>query len=84
MRKLETKKKENKEEGDYIQETEDPEVNCHLIEIPYGFEIITEDIFELLIQEKFFFNLNDIVINKIKFKGLIGNNQIIIKIKYVE
>ena len=84
MRKLETKKKENKEEGDYIQETEDPEVNYDLIEIPYGFEIITEDIFELLIQEKFFFNLNDIVINKIKFKGLIGNNQIIIKSKYVE
>ena len=46
--------------------------------IPYGFEIITDDIYELLLQEKFFI-LNDNIKNKIKYKLLIGNNQIILK-----
>ena len=46
--------------------------------IPYGFEIITDDIYELLLQEKFFI-LNDNIKDKIKYKLLIGNNQIILK-----
>ena len=48
------------------------------LEIPSNFELINEDIFKLLIQEQFFYNLEGIE-NKIKYQILIGNNQMIIK-----
>ena len=75
--------KENENEGGFIGETIEPEEK-EFIFIPYGFEIITDDIYELLLQEKFFFNLNDKVKNEIKCKLLIGNNQIILKNVFVD
>ena len=75
--------KENENEGEFIGETIEPEEK-EVIFIPYGFEIITDDIYELLLQEKFFFNLNDKVKNEIKCKLLIGNNQIILKNVFVD
>ena len=83
MKKIEIKENKEEEIIDYMQETNEPEINYNLIEIPYGFEIINEDIFELIIQEKFFFNLNNII-DRIKFKLLLGNNQIVIKSKNIE
>ena len=72
INKITLKKEDNKDESFEHEEND-------FLLIPYGFDIITDDIYELLLQEKFFFNLNDNVKNKIKYQLLIGNNQIILK-----
>ena len=52
----------------------------YILEIPSNFELINDDIFQLLKQEQFFYNLEGIE-NEIKFRTLIGKNQLIIKNK---
>ena len=54
MNKIETQKiiKDNNE---YYQETIDPDIENKLIEAPYDFEIVSDDIFEPLIRGNFFY-----------------------------
>ena len=83
--KLPTKSKiiqiNNKEkELDYQMETSVvEEVDGKVYYIPYEFEIITEDIFELIKKEEFFEKYNEEIENQICYQILFGNKQIIIK-----
>ena len=52
--------------------------------IPNEFELINEDIFELLMKEEFFYNMNDKIKKILSYEVLFGNNQIIIKNKLNE
>ena len=52
--------------------------------IPNEFELINEDIFELLMKEEFFYNMNDKIKKILSYEVLFGNNQIIIKNKLDE
>ena len=67
--------------NDYIQETIEPEESNTSIEIPDEFELINEDIYELLSKEEFFYNNIEEDKDKIFYEILFGNNQIIIKNK---
>ena len=67
--------------NDYIQETIEPEESNTFIEIPDEFELINEDIYELLSKEEFFYNNIEEDKDKILYEILFGNNQIIIKNK---
>ena len=67
--------------NDYIQETIEPEESNTSIEIPDEFELINEDIYELLSKEEFFYNNIEEDKDKILYEILFGNNQIIIKNK---
>ena len=67
--------------NDYIQETIEPEESNTFIEIPDEFELINEDIYELLSKEEFFYNNIEEDKDKILYEILFGNDQIIIKNK---
>ena len=65
----------------FPQETIEPEEIKKIIEVPINFDLINEDIFELLIKEEFFYNKIEKNKEKLLYEILIGNNQIIIKNK---
>jgi len=75
-------KTKNYESSDSQSLTSQPEIK--FIDIPEEFELINEDIFELLMKEEFIYNMNEDVKNKISYDVLLGNNQIIIKNKLNE
>ena len=52
--------------------------------IPYNFEIINEDIYELIKKEEFFENFNEKIEKQICYQILFWNNHIIIKNKASE
>ena len=51
---------------------------------PKEFELIDEDIYELLLKEEFLYNINKDIKNLLSYEILLGNNQIIIKNKKSE
>jgi hypothetical protein len=51
---------------------------------PINFNLIDEDLFNLLMKEKFFINVDDNLKEELSFNVLIGNNQIIINNKKTE
>ena len=71
--------KKKAEKNEEYQLTEEPELVKNELNIPTEFYIINEDIFELLKKEQFFYNLNNDIMDEIKYKILIGNNNLIIK-----
>ena len=75
-------KTKNYESSDSQSLASGPEIK--FFDIPEDFELINEDIFELLMKEEFFYNMNEDVKNKISYDVLLGNNQIIIKNKLNE
>jgi hypothetical protein len=50
---------------------------------PEEFELINEDIYELIIKEEFFYNMKEDIKNTLSFEVLLGNNQIIIRNKKI-
>ena len=76
--------KKKKVINDEYQLTEEPEIAQDDLNIPYEFYIINQDIFELLIKEKFFYNMNKDIIDELKYEILIGNNNHIIKNKPID
>ena len=52
--------------------------------IPFEFILINQDIYELLKEEEFFYNMNDEIGNEINYKILIGNNNLIILNKNID
>ena len=62
----------------YGPKTPEPDMDY---EIPEDFELINEDIFELLMKEEFFYNMNEEIKDKLSYDVLLGNNQIVIKNK---
>ena len=80
------KKNNNKNvNNEYQQETIEPdEEDIKLVEVPANFDLVNEDIFELLIKEEFFFNKLEKNKDKLFFEILYGNNQILIKNKINE
>ena len=76
--------KKKKVINDEYQLTEEPEIAQEDLNIPYEFYIINQDIFELLIKEKFFYNMNKDIIDELKYEILIGNNNQIIKNKPID
>ena len=52
--------------------------------IPLEFILINQDIYELLKEEEFFYNMNDEIGNEINYKILIGNNNIIVLNKNID
>ena len=80
--------KENKDNNDEVEgfdmEIETQEVEQYLAQsydIPYEFEIINEDIYELLKKEEFLENFTDKIENQLRYQILFGNKKIIIKNK---
>jgi len=66
-------------------ETKDIEQDlARAYDIPYKFEIIDEDIYQLLKKEEFLENFNEKIENQLCYQILFGNNQIIIKNKASE
>ena len=63
---------------------EEEEVINTYIEVPINFDLINEDIFELLMKEEFFYNKIEQNKDQIFSEILLGNNQIIIKNKLNE
>ena len=61
-------------------EPEDEEYFSH----PINFDLIDEDLFNLLMKEEFFINIDDNLKKALSFNVLIGNNQIIINNKKTE
>ena len=57
------------------------QVLANSYDIPYEFEIINADIYELLKKEEFFENFSEEIENQLCYQILFGNNQIIIKNK---
>ena len=84
---IENKEKENNDINDeqiFDLEMETKEIEQNLVQaydIPYNFEIITEDIYELLKKEEFFENFNEKIEEQLCYQILFGNNQIIIRNK---
>ena len=83
------KNKDNNNDNDRSasikEETLEPEQDItQLYEIPSEFEIINEDIYELLKKEEFLENFNEKIENQLCYEILFGNNQIIIKNKASE
>ena len=76
--KINDKNKEFEEE--YETKTGEEDIDI-LYNIPYEFEIINEDIYELIKKEEFFENYSEENENKICYQILLGNEQIIIKNK---
>ena len=69
--------------NEFQQETTKPETDKK-IEVPINFDLVNEDIFELLIKEEFFYNKLEKNKEKFFYEILLGNNQIIIKNKINE
>ena len=82
-KKILTRRKEENN-GEYEQETEDPEFIENYIKLYTEFDFINKDIFELLEKEEFFIGLNDEIKNQIEFQVLIGSYNIIIKNKSLD
>ena len=72
-------KKNNNDNNEYHQETIENEESNLYIETPNNFEIINDDILELLNKEEFFYNKKEQYKDISFYEILFGNNQIIIK-----
>ncbi len=70
--------------NEFQQETIEPNETHKKIEVPINFDLVNEDIFELLIKEEFFYNKLEKNKEKFFYEILLGNNQIIIKNKINE
>ena len=77
-----SKKKKNIDNIEYKLDYEEETIEYDSIECPESFSIVDKDIFDLLIEEEFFFNLNKEIKDKMKYKILIGDNKITIKNKF--
>ena len=78
---IETNKDNNNDiDKSYIQETLEVGINYIL----KNFEIINEDIYQLLMREEFLYNLDDKIKEQLAYEIIVGNNQIIIKNKLDE
>ena len=72
-------KNDNNNEQETVELEEDEKYS-----FPSNFNLIDEDLFNLLIKEEFFINVDDKLKEALSFNALIGNNQIIINNKKTE
>ena len=84
-RKMESIKRRIKDKEEKLQETVGNDLDDNYkINAPCDFCLINKDIFDLLEKEEFFIKLDKEVKNKIEYKVLLGNDNIIIKNKLDE